>query len=153
VSACAPCLRRSMLIGLLAAPIASLLDSRRAAPGILTLPEPRLLALVGEEWRGRAGAELRRFDPDAMRADVEREALFAVCRHDPGYPERLADLPDPPAVLYGRGSQARFAELLGEPAVAVVGTRRASSYGLEVARELGRAQRPPRGSGPPRSGP
>jgi hypothetical protein len=39
MSACAACLRRSALIGHLAAPIASMLESRRRAPEILRLPE------------------------------------------------------------------------------------------------------------------
>ncbi|HET9482056.1 MAG TPA: DNA-processing protein DprA [Candidatus Polarisedimenticolia bacterium] len=52
-----------------------------------------------------------------------------------GYPARLRHLPDPPAFLYVKGGlQAREAEV-----VAVVGSRRASGYGLRVARGLGRA--------------
>jgi DNA processing protein len=41
-------------------------------------------------------------------------------------------------VLWVRGSADRFAELLDGPAVTIVGSRRASAYGLEVAEELGR---------------
>ena len=138
MSACAPCLRRSALIGFLAAPIASLLESRRRTPGILALPEPDLIEAVGAAWRVRALAALEEFDAARARAAVEDAGSFAVCRHDDGYPAALADLDDAPAVLYGAGSQARLAELVAEPAVAVVGTRRASAYGLEVARALGR---------------
>lgn len=51
----------------------------------------------------------------------------------------LADLPDPPAVLHIYGDLARLDELLdGSPAVALIGARRASADGLELARELGR---------------
>jgi DNA processing protein len=138
MSACAPCLRRSALIGFLAAPIAGLLESRRRAPGILALPDEQLVEVVGEAWRERAVAEIERFDADAARAAVEEAGLFAVCRHDPGYPPRLGELDDGPAVLYGAGSQARLGELVAEPAVAIVGARRASAYGLEVARDLAR---------------
>ena len=138
MSACAPCLRRSALIGFLAAPIASLLDSRRRAPGLLALPDEQLVEAVGQSWRGRALAELERFDPDAARSAVEDAGLFALCRHDPAYPPALGALGDGPAVLYGAGSQARLAELVEEPCVAVVGTRRGSAYALGVARELAR---------------
>jgi DNA processing protein len=138
MSACAACLRRSALIGHLAAPIASMLESRRRAPEILRLPEAKLIASVGAAWAARATAYMKSFDPLAARADVEQAGLFAICRHDGAYPPKLRELGDGPAVLYGAGGQARLAELIEEPAVAVVGARRASAYGLEVARELAR---------------
>jgi DNA processing protein len=138
MSACAPCLRRSALIGFLAAPIASLLESGRRAPGILALPDEQLVEVVGNAWRDRAVAAIERFDPDVARASVEDAGLFAVCRHDPGYPPKLGELSDGPTVIYGAGAQSRLRELVAEPAVAIVGARRASAYGLEVARELAR---------------
>jgi DNA processing protein len=138
MTACAPCLRRSALIGFLAAPIAGLLESRRRAPQILALPDEELIEAVGKAWRERALAAREDFDPDVARLSIEDAGLFALCRHDPGYPSPLAELGDGPAVLYGAGSQSRLAELVAEPLVAVVGARRASAYGLEVARELGR---------------
>ena len=138
MSACTACLRRSALIGFLAAPIAALLESRRRAPGILALSDDELVEAVGKAWQERAQEAREHFDADAAREAVEDAGLFALCRHDPGYPPPLSDLSDGPAVLYGAGSQARLAELVAEPAVAIVGARRASAYGLEVARELGR---------------
>jgi len=53
---------------------------------------------------------------------------------EPGYPERLLECADPPRALWGRGDPS----LLERPAVAIVGTRRATAYGERVARELGR---------------
>ncbi len=50
-----------------------------------------------------------------------------------GYPSLLAMAPDPPPVLYVRGDPA----LLEGPAVAVVGARRSTPYGRNVARSLG----------------
>jgi DNA processing protein len=50
------------------------------------------------------------------------------------YPPLLAELFDPPPQLFVRGRT----ELLGEPAVAVVGARSCSAYGAQVARMLGR---------------
>jgi DNA processing protein len=49
----------------------------------------------------------------------------------PGYPARLAQLADPPLVLYVRGTLPE-----DEPGVALVGARRASQYGLRVAADL-----------------
>ncbi len=53
---------------------------------------------------------------------------------DPAYPERLRNIPDPPMVLYYRGTLPRFDEL---PAIGVVGTRKASGHGLLTAKHLG----------------
>lgn len=73
------------------------------------------------------------------RVDLDREVrrVAAVGAHiltweDEGYPKLLAEIPDPPPVLYVRG------ELKPEDgwAMAVVGTRRASTYGREVTRRL-----------------
>ena len=138
MSACDVCLRRSALIGFLAAPIAAKLENGRRTPEILALPEEELLASVGPAWGERAAAEFESFAPDELRERVEDAGLFALCRHAPAYPAALRGPDDAPAVIYGAGSQARLGELIEEPAVAVVGARRASAYGLEVAHALGR---------------
>ncbi|HLB11206.1 MAG TPA: DNA-processing protein DprA, partial [Gemmatimonadaceae bacterium] len=51
---------------------------------------------------------------------------------DTGYPERLLALPDPPPVIFAIGS----VECVAGPCVAIVGTRRATSYGERVTTEL-----------------
>jgi DNA processing protein len=58
-------------------------------------------------------------------------ATTYLTRADAGYPERLSETPEPPA-LYVRGA------IVGRDAlaVAIVGARRASAYGLEVAERL-----------------
>lgn len=52
--------------------------------------------------------------------------------HSPEYPEALRDLPDAPKILWALGDLAT----LHRPVVAIVGTRRATSYGLRIAREI-----------------
>lgn len=54
---------------------------------------------------------------------------------DADYPERLRNIPDPPRTLYVRGSLPPD----DMPTVAIIGTRSASDYGLQVARSFGRA--------------
>ena len=70
---------------------------------------------------GRAGAR-------STRAASRRSA-----RHAPAYPPLLRELSDPPAVLFAAGRAETFAVLRDEPSVAIVGTRRPSPYGTEVA--------------------
>ena len=52
-----------------------------------------------------------------------------------GYPPLLAEIDLPPPVLWAVGR----AEILGRPAVAIVGARNASALGLRTARNLSRA--------------
>jgi DNA processing protein len=54
---------------------------------------------------------------------------------DADYPATLRSIPDPPVVLFTVGQR----DLLRPPAVAIVGSRRHSRYGADVARQLGRA--------------
>ena len=64
----------------------------------------------------------------------ERQHLQLVTINDSAYPRRLRNIYAPPAVLYVEG---RLPELDEEAAVTVAGTRKASPYGLKMARELG----------------
>ena len=71
-------------------------------------------------------------DPDAEMAAQEKLGVRAITWNDDEYPPRLKEIYDKPAVLFVRG------ELLPEDerSVAVVGTRKASPYGREVAYQL-----------------
>ncbi|MBP3485999.1 MAG: DNA-processing protein DprA [Oscillospiraceae bacterium] len=71
------------------------------------------------------------------------ERILAQCRaldlriltiQDAEYPSRLKNIYDPPVLLYGKG---RLPDFDGELAVAVVGTRSCSPYGVACARKLG----------------
>ena len=138
IDTCDACLRRGHLIGRLAAPIAWLLDHPgRRAPRLLSLDDELVAAVAGE---GLEDAELflETFDPMAARRDLTGRSLGAVCRHGGGYPQPLLSLDDPPAVLFVAGSAGPLIAATAEPAVAVVGTRNPSPYGLEMAYELGR---------------
>jgi DNA processing protein len=61
-------------------------------------------------------------------------AVDVVRLGDAGYPALLADDHEAPAVLYSQGSYAA----LDCPRVAIIGTRRCSGYGRQVATRLGR---------------
>lgn len=58
-----------------------------------------------------------------------------ICTYNDGaYPSRLKNIADPPMVLYYVG---HLPDLDGTPVIAAVGTRRASPYGLNVAKRIG----------------
>jgi len=69
---------------------------------------------------------------DDLIARATARGLELLTEVDEDYPSPLRDLNDPPAVLWRRGSL----DVLREPIVAVVGTRRATPYGLRMTREI-----------------
>jgi DNA processing protein len=132
MTACDHCLRRTDLIAAMAGRL-QIEFKRRSAPGrVLALHDEDLLDLARDAAIRRRYA---RFDAAAARARATAVGLSTTCRCSDAYPERLNELADPPAVLHLRGDPA---VLQLDEAVAVVGARQASSYGLAVARSLGR---------------
>src|SRR5947209_17288996 len=96
---CDACLRRTFLLGV-AAPFVERARHQRRLGGLLALSDEDLLAAVGGGRRDELRAALAGWDGAAMRAAAARAELVMVCRHDPGYPERLAQADDAPAVLH-----------------------------------------------------
>ncbi len=70
--------------------------------------------------------------PEAEMEKLGRHHVQALNWNDPSYPTKLKEIYDPPPVLYVRG-EIKPAD---EWAVAVVGTRRATPYGRQVAEQL-----------------
>lgn len=94
--------------------------------------EPRRLGLVSES---EAAVLEKHTLSEASRilGECDRQGLQVVTLTDAAYPHRLKTIPAPPAVLYVKGRLPAVDELA---AVAVVGTRRATPYGLKMSRDL-----------------
>lgn len=137
-AACSRCLRRAWLIARLVGNIELAWAARRPLPAVLSLPDGELLAALAGEQRRRLEHEYEHFDAAVALQRCTDRAVTAICRCDERYPQRLAELPDAPAALHVLGDPARFVELVGADCVAIVGARRATPYGLEQARGLGR---------------
>ena len=71
---------------------------------------------------------------DRVLADCQRLNLRLLTIQDAEYPGRLKNIYDPPCLLYVKGRLPAFDE---EVAVAVVGTRDATPYGISSAEKLG----------------
>lgn len=80
----------------------------------------------------RVVSERAQVDPDAEMEALAKSNVTALTRHDPAYPARLSEIYDHPPVLYVRGELTATDEWC----VAVVGTRRPTPYGRQVAEEL-----------------
>jgi DNA processing protein len=131
VSVCAKCARRGELLAGLAGEIEGLRLDRWRLVGLLGQDEARLVELAG----GRA--------PSAVGEGGGRgggRTVGGVCDHDVRYPARLREVLAPPAALYvaSEGEVERLFELLCDPVVAVVGSRRSTYYGRDFAFGLAR---------------
>ena len=74
----------------------------------------------------------------ACRLNWRRCAIFAGCRlinwTEPQYPQTLLQIYDPPVLFYLRGDP----QILNLPCLSIVGTRRPTLYGSQMAERLGR---------------
>ena len=85
---------------------------------------PAEAALLEQRKLGRA---------DEILGDCEAQGLSIVTMQDALYPKRLKSIWAPPAVLYVKG---RLPYIDDEAAIAVVGTRAASAYGIKMSRQI-----------------
>ena len=106
----------------------AIFDAPRRELALLRLPPETVESIVSRELQARAEAEIervRKLGGDILVLD------YGV------YPAFLRETYDPPVVLYVKGV---WAECLERPCVAMVGSRRCSTYGqnaaLMLAREL-----------------
>ena len=65
--------------------------------------------------------------------DCANQQIGVLAFTDTGFPERLRRIDDPPMVLYYRGALPAWDM---QPVIGVVGTRKASSYGLRIAGQI-----------------
>lgn len=138
-TACVDCLRRSWLIAGLAPFIQKACDDRagRRVPELLRLEGRELAAAMAPRQADRIVGEIGDMSEDLLNERLEGAGCWAFCRHDDGFPDGLRDGADAPHALIGRGAAFALSEVRVDDSATVVGARRASGYGLEVARRLG----------------
>jgi DNA processing protein len=133
--ACLACLRHAWLLGELNGRLSYYKRDPERLLRLLGLADEELVRALAGKWRESLQARCAQFERSQAppTAGVQR-----ICRHDPRYPRALARGDGSPRMLHVAGSVARLEELLAQPVVAIVGTRRASDYGMEVAHGLAR---------------
>lgn len=137
---CPDCLRRSRLLAQLAPYIEKVATGSPGSrsPELLRLGNEDLAAAVAPKVAEQVLSRMAVVPERAIEADLAAAHCWACCRHDELYPVGLRDAADAPWALIGRGDPALIRRLEPIEAVTVVGARRATSYGRQVARELGR---------------
>jgi DNA processing protein len=146
MTACDDCLRRAWLLGRLAGYVERARHDQVPLRDVLALSDRYLIAAVGAGDAPGIAREWAVFCADTVRAAAVAANLVSFCPHEAaGYPPRLLGVAGAPrAVFVAARDPGRLSELLGglgaeaPAAVAVVGARRATADGLEVARGLGR---------------
>jgi DNA processing protein len=87
---------------------------------------------VGPGLAGRITAARREIDPTVEWTRCRERGVRVLASSESGYPAALGRIPDPPPLLYVRGELTPADGL----AVAIVGARRATPYGLRMAERL-----------------
>ncbi len=132
--ACIACLRRAWLLEMLSPRLAYRAREPERLLQALALADEELIKALG----GRRKAELKERHAQFERSELPpTEGVQRICSHDPRYPAALRGA-DVPWMLHVTGDIERMRQLLAQPAVAIVGTRCASDYGMEVAYCLAR---------------
>lgn len=121
--------RYAALVGHAGDPIAAWELVRSGVPDHLDLRCTTTRAELVGGWR----REARTTDPAEVLDRHRRAGIEVLLPSDPSWPDALVADPEPPPVLFVQGA----AELLEVRGVAVVGTRRCTAAGAQVARRLG----------------
>lgn len=138
--ACPECLRRSWLLAALGPYIEKIATGEPGSrsPELLRLPNEDLVEVAAPKVAGQMLARIAALPEGRLNEELSAAGCWACCRHGDLYPAHLRDAADAPWALVGRGSSRLLGGLEPDEAVTIVGARRATSYGREVARELGR---------------
>jgi DNA processing protein len=118
--------------------ISRALLERFGSPGqVLEASRAALLGVggVGPKIADKIARARQDFDAAAELALCRREGVSVIARGDPGYPPPLENIPDPPSLLYVKGELLPRDQL----AIAVVGSRHGTPYGIRTAERLAAA--------------
>jgi DNA processing protein len=113
---------------------AALLERFGSAAAVLRARPEQLAEVphIGPQLAARLGDAMAQANVPAELDLMSRHGVRLLALGSPEYPAALATIPDPPHLLYVRGSiESRDAN-----AVAVVGSRQCTSYGRRVAERL-----------------
>lgn len=138
--ACPECLRRAWLLADLGPYVERIATGEvgSRSPELLRLSNEELIRVAAPKVAGQLQARVGSLSEKRLNESLSLAGCWACCRHGELYPSSLRDAADAPRALIGCGRPDLLEGLEPHGAVTIVGARRATSYGREVARELGR---------------
>jgi DNA processing protein len=92
----------------------------------------RDVAGVGPKLADKIARARRDYDVVGELELCQRQGVHVIAGSDPEFPPPLNDIPDPPSLLYARGT----IEPRDQLAIAIVGSRKCTPYGLRTAERL-----------------
>ncbi len=99
-----------------------------------TKGQAHALGRGGAEMLSRWAADAQEFDVAAFWDDTMQRGIGAFWFGSAAFPEALVHDPEPPAILFHRGDP----DVIAGPRVAIVGTRKCTRYGHDIARAFAR---------------
>ena len=113
-----------------------LMDAMGDAGAILNSDSSRLLSVKGVGPKIVQAIQAAPSEEEVVRLlqDANQHGIHPLLIHEPGYPRLLKQIYDPPSVLYCQGELQES----DQRAIAIVGTRRATRYGIRQAESLAR---------------
>jgi DNA processing protein len=138
--ACPDCLRRAWLLALLGPYVERIATGEPGSrsPELLRLSNEDLVEVAAPSVAKHLLARIEALPESRLHEELAAARCWACCRHGELYPDSLRDAADAPWALIGRGDPGLLEGLEPFGTVTIVGSRRATSYGREIARELGR---------------
>lgn len=107
---------------------------RLGSPESIYFADEEEYRLLGVNERAIGSLKEKSMDgANRILGECDRLGIHIMTIQDAGYPERLLAIHQPPEVLYWKGREIAFDD---EAAIAMVGAREATPYGLEMANRL-----------------
>lgn len=126
-------LRLYLTPGLGSAGCRKLVEAYGSPGAVLKAPQSSILKIAG--LRKNSTAALGSVTQDRAKQEIDRagkNGITILCEEDPDFPEQLRHIHNPPVLLYVKGNVSE----LKKPGLSIVGSRAASSYGLEMAEKF-----------------
>lgn len=138
--ACLDCLRRSWLLAALGPYVEKIATGEvgSRSPELLRLSNEDLIEVAAPKVAEQMLSRIEALSEQRLVEELRASECWACCRHSTVYPASLHDAADAPWALIGRGDPRMLDGLEPFGTVTIVGARRATSYGREIAQELGR---------------
>ncbi len=131
-AACGECERRSWLLSALSPSLDYRAHDRPRLLDLLSLEDEELIRALAGRRREELYARYQAFEPERAQA---ANPVHSICRHLDSYPSALLRHRSAPRLLNVAGESERLGRTT---LVAIVGSRGASDYGVQMARSLAR---------------
>lgn len=92
----------------------------------------KLKNVLGENLTDKFEIFRNDFDINLKINLLKNKNIEYVCLLDKDYPKLLKKIPNPPIVLFLKGNRKLLSDLEAEKSIAIVGTRRVTSYGRNI---------------------